>query len=382
MQKKVSILFINLLSGATGSAKIASQIYDAVLYSEKNWFSIAWYQKSPENHSHSIYLAPSMGFRYYFWVALNFFFDILTPRYLSYERLKKFQEYQNSDIVHFHTIQWWYFDYRDLPLISKEKKIVWTLHDDWFCAGSDTDNSLFPYKTRKSFEKRKSIFQQTDMHVVAVSNWMYQKALRSHMFPEDHIHLIRNGIDTSTFYPRDKKESRKILGIPEDITMVLSIAGAWRKSKAKWIQYVERLAQEIGSDERVQFFTLGNRVRGIHHNIHEIEFISPEMMALYFSAADIFFYPTRADSFGLVIAESIACGCPVITFDVGATSELVIDKKTGYLVPLWDYDWLKKAFLELRENPIEITLWSLPFDITATRMIKEYLDFYDRLLVV
>jgi hypothetical protein len=36
MQKKISILSINLLSGPTGSAKIASQIYDAVLYSAKN----------------------------------------------------------------------------------------------------------------------------------------------------------------------------------------------------------------------------------------------------------------------------------------------------------------------------------------------------------
>jgi glycosyltransferase involved in cell wall biosynthesis len=58
------------------------------------------------------------------------------------------------------------------------------------------------------------------------------------------------------------------------------------------------------------------------------------MMSLYFSAADIFLYPTRADSFGLVIAESLACGCPVITFDVGATSELVQDGKSGYIVPL------------------------------------------------
>jgi glycosyltransferase involved in cell wall biosynthesis len=380
MNKKVFILFINLLSGATWSAKIAKQIYDDILLSKRNWFSINWYQKSIEKNSKSIYQTPPMGFCYYFWVALNFFFDIFTPRNLSIQKLRTYNEYTKSDIVHFHTMQWWYFDYRDLPLISKEKKVVWTLHDDWFCSGNDIDGSLFPYKTRRSFEKRRAIFQKSDMHVVAVSHWMYQKAIRSHLFPLDHIHLIRNGIDMSIFFPRDKMESRRILGIPEDCMMIVSIAGAWRKSNAKWIQYVERLAWEMSSDSSVQFFSLGNKKAWMNNTIHEVEFVSQEMMSLYFSSADMFLYPTQADSFGLVIAESIACGCPVITFDVWATSELVKDGKTGYLVPVWDYEWLKKAFLELQKNPIRIIPWSIPFDISVSRMTHEYMELYDQLL--
>jgi glycosyltransferase involved in cell wall biosynthesis len=339
MEDQVSILSVNLLSGSTGSAKIANQINDAISHSDMTWFSLVWYQKNIQGYQRVIYRNKPMGLWYYFWVALHFFFDIFTPGYLSYSKLKNYIEYKKANIIHFHTIQWWYFDYRDLPKISQEKRIVWTLHDDWFCSGNDDDSSLFQYKTRKSFEKRRKILENTDMHVVAVSDWMYQKALQSHMFPTDHIHLIRNGIDTSIFYPRDKKESRKILGISVDITMVVSIAGAWRKSKAKWVQYVERLAQEMSSDQGIQFFTLGNSVASVLNNIHEIEFISSEMMAIYFSAADIFLYPTQADSFGLVIAESIACGCPVITFDVWATSELVQDGKTGYIILLWDYEW-------------------------------------------
>lgn len=380
MEDQVPILSVNLLSGSTGSAKIANQINDAISHSDMTWFSLVWYQKNIQEYQRTIYRNKPMGLWYYFWVALHFFFDIFTPRYLSYSKLKNYIEYKKANIIHFHTIQWWYFDYRDLPKISQEKRIVWTLHDDWFCSGNDDDSSLFPYKTRRSFEKRRKILENTDIHIVAVSEWMYQKAIRSRMFPEDHIHLIHNGVDTDIFYLRDKKESRKKLGIPEDITMIVSIAGAWRKSKAKWIQYVEHLASELCHDPMIQFFTLGNWVRYIHDNIHEIEFIPPEMMALYFSAADVFLYPTRADSFGLVIAESIACWCPVVTFDVGATSELVKSGKTGYLVPLWDYEWLKKAFLELQKNPIKINSVSFPFDISVTRMTEEYIRLYSQLL--
>jgi glycosyltransferase involved in cell wall biosynthesis len=380
MQKIQSILSVNLLTGSTGSAKIASQINDAILHSSANIFSLVGYQKNSQQNTKSIYSDPPMGFWYYFWVALNFFFDIFRPKNLSYQRLKKYDEYQISDILHFHTIQWWYFDYRDLPKISKEKKIVWTLHDDWFCSGDDKNSSLFPYKTRRSFEKRKQIFDHTEIHVVAVSDWMYQKALNSNMFPENHIHLIHNGIDTSIFYPRDKKASRKILGIREDITMIVSIAWAWRKSKAKWINYVEKLAIELLDDSSIEFFTLWNAKTSINCNIHQIGFISSDMMALYFSAADIFLYPTRADSFGLVIAESVACWCPVITFDVGATSELVQNWKTGYLVSAWDYEGLKKAFFDFKTNPLEIDLPSLWFDISSKRMAQEYMNLYDSLI--
>ncbi|MBX9809487.1 glycosyltransferase [Candidatus Gracilibacteria bacterium] len=380
MQKIQSILSVNLLSGSTGSAKIASQINDAISHSSAKMFSLVGYQKNLQQNTKSIYSYPPMGFRYYFWVALNFFFDIFTPKNLSYEKLKKYEEYQKSDILHFHTIQGGYFDYRDLPKISKEKKIIWTLHDDWFCSGNDKDGSLFPYKPLRSFKKRNEILQQSDIHVVAVSNWMYQKALSSNIFHKDHIHLIHNGIDTSIFYPRGKKESRKILGIREDITMVVSIAGAGRKSRAKGVNYVEQLAIELSSDSSIEFFTLGNAKTSIQGNIHQIGFISSDMMALYFSAADIFLYPTRADSFGLVIAESIACGCPVITFEVGATSELVQDGKTGYLVSAGDYEGLKKAFFDFKTSPLKVDLSSLGFDISSKRMVQEYMNLYDSLV--
>jgi len=40
-------------------------------------------------------------------------------------------------------------------------------------------------------------------------------------------------------------------------------------------------------------------------------------MAKYFNVADIFLYPTLMDSFGLVVAEALACKCPVLTFQTG-----------------------------------------------------------------
>lgn len=348
----------------------------------KNIFSVSslvGYSRMKMKNQVKLYRSKPMGIVYYFFVAINFFFDILTPKRYSLKKLWTYDSYNDAIIVHFHTLQWWYFDYRDLPMISLEKKIIWTLHDDWFCSGNDNDNSLFPYKTRRSFRKRKELFQKTDVHVVAVSEWMYQKAVHSGMFPIEKIHKIHNGIDKKIFYRRDKKEAREILWIPEDIFMVTAIAWAWRKSRAKWVHYVEQLAGELVQDPKIQFFTLGNQDSHIRKNIHEVSFLSPEEMALYFSAADVFLYPTQADSFGLVIAESIACGCPVIAFNVWAVPELVIDTLTWYLVPRWDYGKLREALLALMKNPIHPQEDIIPFDLSSERMIDEYAELYKRL---
>jgi len=78
---------------------------------------------------------------------------------------------------------------------------------------------------------------------------------------------------------------------------------------------VKKLAKKYRYNNDIVFITVGNHMKKKSDNLRELPFVSQQDMALYFSAVDIFLYPTLADSFGLVVAESIACGCPVVTFD-------------------------------------------------------------------
>jgi glycosyltransferase involved in cell wall biosynthesis len=55
-----------------------------------------------------------------------------------------------------------------------------------------------------------------------------------------------------------------------------------------------------------------------------------------YSAADAFVFPTRADNAPLVIVEALACGTPVVSFDVGGVGEAVRAGETGVVVPPGD----------------------------------------------
>jgi glycosyltransferase involved in cell wall biosynthesis len=65
-----------------------------------------------------------------------------------------------------------------------------------------------------------------------------------------------------------------------------------------------------------------------------------------------FIFPTKwAEPFGLVVAEAMACGTPVITYSNGAMSELVVDGVTGFVCPANDIAALAEAIQKIQSMP-------------------------------
>jgi glycosyltransferase involved in cell wall biosynthesis len=64
--------------------------------------------------------------------------------------------------------------------------------------------------------------------------------------------------------------------------------------------------------------------------------------------ADVFLYPTRLDSFGLVIAEAMMNGAvPVVTNLPGITDNLIRDKFDGYLIEKNDINGFSSTIIKL-----------------------------------
>ncbi len=59
---------------------------------------------------------------------------------------------------------------------------------------------------------------------------------------------------------------------------------------------------------------------------------------------------TSSESFGMVLAEALAAGSPVVGSNVGGIPELVVDGKNGYLVPPGDVDALEQALVKGVDN--------------------------------
>jgi glycosyltransferase involved in cell wall biosynthesis len=72
----------------------------------------------------------------------------------------------------------------------------------------------------------------------------------------------------------------------------------------------------------------------------------------YYSAADVFVLPTRAEGLSNVLIEATAAGLPAVATNLpGITDTVVADGETGFLVPIGDVDAMARAVERLISDP-------------------------------
>jgi glycosyltransferase involved in cell wall biosynthesis len=109
--------------------------------------------------------------------------------------------------------------------------------------------------------------------------------------------------------------------------------------------------QIIGTGERAEQYKAMCRELAIEERVSFLGFIEHSRLPPHFSSADLFVLPSRSESFGLVLAEAMASGLPVVSTRVGGIPEVVEEGATGLLVPPNDPPALAEAIIELLDDP-------------------------------
>jgi glycosyltransferase involved in cell wall biosynthesis len=122
--------------------------------------------------------------------------------------------------------------------------------------------------------------------------------------------------------------------LPKIPHTVLLVAGAPLFNRdGEYLETLKRTALELG---------IGNSVRmlGARSDIDVI------MQAL-----DVLVVNSKAEPFGLVILEAMACGTPVIAAAVDGIPEIIEHRTNGWLVPAQDEEALSEAIVNLSRRP-------------------------------
>ncbi len=149
--------------------------------------------------------------------------------------------------------------------------------------------------------------------------------------------VVYNGIDPGVTPRKDKAEIRKTLGI-SDGTKIIGTAGSLIKRKRVDL-FIEAFSRLKGRDvvglivgagpEEGGLKALAAK-RGIADRVIFTGF-TPDAIS-YINAMDVFVLPSGKEGLPRVILEAMLMGRPVVAFDVVGPSELVDDKKTGFLL--------------------------------------------------
>jgi glycosyltransferase involved in cell wall biosynthesis len=282
-----------------------------------------------------------------------------------------------SDIINLHWIAR-FIDYGFFfKRVTEQTPVVWTLHDmNAFTGGCHYDNGCENYKNKcgscpqlgstrisdlsyQIWRRKHAIFRQIKpnrLHIVATNKWMAAEAKNSRLLREFPVTIIPYGLDTSVFSPIDRQTARDALDIPEDARVVLFVADSTTNHRkgftllAQALQGIKNINNlfllSIGGGEPV----VGNQIPHIH--LGHID--NNRLLALVYSAADLFVIPSLQDNFPNTILESMACGTPIIGFDVGGIPDMILNGVTGMLIPQRDINELRNAIVKLLEDPIKL----------------------------
>lgn len=116
---------------------------------------------------------------------------------------------------------------------------------------------------------------------------------------------------------------------------------AWKDMPDDCVLYL------IGGGEEKENYERLIKESGVK-NIVLMDFVLPEKLSEYFCAADLFVHPSSTETWGLVINEAMAKGCPVIATDrCVAATELIKDGENGFLTKVGDSDQLRQKMREV-----------------------------------
>lgn len=247
----------------------------------------------------------------------------------------------NSDIVHLHLMHNGLWDLNLLPLMSKLKPIVWTVHDMWIATGdvraTERPDYFFPFFHAKNqslnWKLKKEAIKNSDITFVVASKYMEQAMSEHPVLKDKKIVYLPFGLDFDVFYPRNNAKTRDELGLDRSETLILLRGDG---DKRKGLHYINHVMKTIGKRQKLRFLIVGrdgiNIPRGVKAT-HYGWIKDDQLMAKLYSVADLFLMPSTREYFGMMAIEAMACGTLPIVLDGTSLPETVDAPNHGISTP-------------------------------------------------
>ena len=319
--------------------------------------------ETPTHHAHKS--QESWKYIYNHWMSvlrehpnrpdgLEFFTDISSDALLANHPLLK-----QADVIHLHWIPG-LIAIHAMPALFNGKRIIWTLHDqnpftggchfagecrkfESHChscpqLGSKIDQDL----SCQQWVAKNNAYRELDLEIVTPSQWLSADDF-SILFGA-HAHTRRKGF--------------------EHLKALLEIIPPYLQGN----RVVAVAFGHISKD-------LTNRVP-----VLEVGFVAdPHKLAEFYSMADVYVLPAIEDNLPNTVLEALACGTPIVGFDIGGMPDMVRHGDTGWLTTLGDIDglvqgimWAKKFGANSREAIADDARQRFHDGLQAARYLARY----------
>lgn len=265
---------------------------------------------------------------------------------------------KNFDIIHCHLDVWGLF-FQNLT----ETPTLHTMHNPLYRTNADATK-----------DDRLRLFRDESFrtNIVFISQSAKDQAMVK--FPEKRARVIYNGIDLSHF------NFNNFGG--EHFVWIARINK--HKGIENAIQAAEKLGAKLllaGRIDPTQTEYFENIIKPhLNENIKYLGELSEFQLSEFYGTAKALLYPIEwEEPFGLVVAEAMACGTPVIAYRRGSMLELIEDNKTGFVVDS-DVNQLTEAMGKIEQINRALVRRQVEQRFGKERMVDDYERAYYELI--
>jgi glycosyltransferase involved in cell wall biosynthesis len=158
------------------------------------------------------------------------------------------------------------------------------------------------------------------------------RSLRHSLSDAVPVEALPNGVDTTRFEPRDTTAFERRHGVPTDRPL---IGYTGRHGHEKNLEAILEAAADL--NVTVLFggegpATADLKAAARRHDVDArfLGFLDREELPAFYSALDVFAFPSPVETQGIVALEATACGTPVVGVNAGALRETVVEGENGF----------------------------------------------------
>ena len=272
----------------------------------------------------------------------------------AYRELKRLIGELRPDVVHTHSAKAGILG-RAAAWKLKIPCVVHTVHGAPF----------HPYQswpTRKFYQWSERWAAKRCHRLISVADAMTDLMVDAKVADRSKFVTINSGMDVEPFVSADQSrdEVRRRLGIESDQIVVGKIA---RLFHLKGHEYLLAAAQRVVQENpKVRFLLVGDGVlreslaksiesMGLQKSFIFTGLVPPDTIPELLGAMDMLVHVSLREGLARALPQALIAGKPVISYDIDGAREVVLDGRTGFLLPPKSVDPLGDAILKLSSDP-------------------------------
>lgn len=266
-----------------------------------------------------------------------------------------------------------------LQVLTKAKMIAYPMdmslftggcHYAWDCKGYQYECNNCPaildnskkYIAHKNFKDKYLYYKKSNLNIISASNQLQLEATKSSIYKKQgYFKKALLPIDENIFNSADRDKAKLKFGLPQEAKVIL-FGASFTTEKRKGvdlfiyslIELKKRYSEKDDLSKSIVIMFTGHKPPDLSE-LEKIPFVThftgyindDKILSLTYQAADVFVCTSIQDSGPMMINESVMCGTPVVSFDLGVASDLIIEGISGFKVPVFDVENLAHRIYDI-----------------------------------